>query len=164
MTAGRDDALLAELLEVLVAVETDMTLFYQALARLELDNGAPAGADALVQAFSDTWYLPDDVEPTYLEKLDAWLVSYCQRLADGGVADADRRATMANVNPVYVLRNYLAQLAIDAAEQGEDAPVRELLEVMRRPYTEQPGRDAYAEKRPDWARTRAGCSMLSCSS
>ena len=71
---------------------------------------------------------------------------------------------MNRVNPLYVLRNYMAQLAIDAAESGDLSVLHELQTVLRQPYDQQPGQQKWAQKRPDWARTKVGCSMLSCSS
>jgi uncharacterized protein YdiU (UPF0061 family) len=67
-------------------------------------------------------------------------------------------------NPKYVFRNYLAQLAIDGLENGDASVLERLLAALQHPYDEQPGNEELAARRPEWARHRAGCSALSCSS
>jgi uncharacterized protein YdiU (UPF0061 family) len=95
-------------------------------------------------------------------KLASWIQRYAAAAASGD--DDARRTRMNAINPKYVLRNYMAQLAIDRAAEGDPSLISELLELLRRPYDEQPEAERWAVRRPDWARHRAGCSMLSCSS
>ncbi|HEY5789188.1 MAG TPA: YdiU family protein [Gammaproteobacteria bacterium] len=158
-----DTALVEELHGVLQQVETDMTLFYRGLAEVP---AAPAAddAEALSAPLADAWYRPEQVDAGYRQRLASWLDAYRARVRRDGTPDAERRERMHAVNPKYVLRNYLAQQAIDLAEQGDGSLVVELLDVLRRPYDEQPGNERFAQKRPEWARHKPGCSMLSCSS
>lgn len=165
--SGSDDALVNELLSILPLVETDMTIFFRQLARLAVnnpENADAAGDEALMAPLMSAYYRPEQLTAATRGRISSWLRAYTRRVGQDGTPDEVRRRRMNAVNPTYVLRNYLAQLAIDKAEQGEFAMVVELLAVLRRPYDEQPGKEAFAEKRPDWARHRPGCSMLSCSS
>ena len=161
-----DDTLIAGLLEVLQLAETDMTIFYRRLADLAVSTepGNTPDDARLIEPLLDAYYIPEQLTPEITARVAAWLRRYQERVREDGTDDATRRTRMNAVNPKYVLRNYLAQLAIDQAEQGDTALVHELLELLRRPYDEQPDKEAYAQKRPDWARQRPGCSMLSCSS
>lgn len=112
----------------------------------------------------DAYYAPDQLTDKHRTRIVNWLCAYKDRVVIDGTNDEVRRERMNRVNPKYVLRNYLAQLAIDEAEQGDCAQILELLDVLRRPYDEQPEKASFAGKRPEWARHRPGCSMLSCSS
>ena len=155
-----DEALLTDLDALLRRAETDMTIFFRRLADVE-----PAATDdALMAPLLDSYYVPAQLTPDVRANTAQWLRRYLDRCAAEGRPTVERRRAMNAVNPKYVLRNYLAQLAIDKAQQGDYALVRELLDVLRAPYDEQPGRETFAQRRPDWARHRVGCSMLSCSS
>jgi uncharacterized protein YdiU (UPF0061 family) len=122
-------------------VETDFTLFFRHLARAEK---------------------PADLQPAFYAQpapsLETWLKLYLSR------AKPDRAERMNRVNPKYIFRNYLAVLAIEALEKGDAAPLERLMRVLARPYDEQPQEEDLAARRPEWARERAGCSALSCSS
>ena len=135
--------------------EIDMTIFFRTLAHAR-------HADEIKDAFylEGQWQLSRG-------KLSAWFARYvalCHEQNPMPEQQAARSKRMNAANPKYVLRNYLSQQAIDAAHAGDPSKISELLDVMRHPYDDQLGRESFAEKRPDWARHKAGCSMLSCSS
>ncbi len=161
-----DEALIAELLAILPLVETDMSIFFRCLARLDAADPslAAAGDESLMAPLMDAYYVPQQVTPALRSRTGKWLRGYLQRAGRDNVPHKVRRGCMNAVNPKYVLRNYLAQTAIDKAERGDFSLIHELLDLLRRPYDEQPEKEAFAAKRPDWARNRPGCSMLSCSS
>lgn len=170
--AKADRRLVLDLFDALQLFEIDMTLFYRALARVPIEEDALGlSAERLVQFVASAFYSPDVLEDTEqrgkVEQLGQWLRAYVGRSLEerrAGTTPEERTTRMNQANPKYVLRNYLAQLAIDRAEAGDPSEIDALLDVLRYPYDEQPGLERYAEKRPDWARQRAGCSMLSCSS
>jgi serine/tyrosine/threonine adenylyltransferase len=159
-----DGRLTGELLEILQTVETDMTIFWRHLGDVRLVDRHCEKRTEIPESLQSAYYRPEQNTPEYVARLNDWLDLYAARCLSDGIPDSERRNRMNLANPKFVLRNYLAQQAIDLAETGDYSRIAELLDLLRRPYDEQPGREHFAERRPDWARHRAGCSMLSCSS
>ncbi len=155
-----DEPLLNELFGLMASVETDMPILFRGLARLLSD--LPGGD--LQMLLSDAVYDASALDTALVARWRSWVDAWQARAAREQRPAAWRIVRMDAANPRYLPRNYLAQQAIDAASAGDDAPLRELLTVLRRPYEEQPGRESYAARRPEWARHKAGCSALSCSS
>ncbi len=133
-----DKALLDDLLALLAGERVDHTIAWRALG--EFDRGAGATPAALRDLFIDR------------AAADAWGARYLRRLEAEPRADAARRAAMARANPKYILRNHLAQAAIEQAANGDFAEVRALHDLLRQPYDEQPHNARYAALPPDWAR------------
>jgi uncharacterized protein YdiU (UPF0061 family) len=127
---------------LLHAQRADFTLAFRRLADADTDAQAWLGLFA-------------DPQPARL-----WLERYLARRAQSGPADEARRAAMQRANPLYVLRNHLAQQAIEAAQGGDASEIDRLMELLRDPWTERPGREAYA--RPPAA--DAPAVAVSCSS
>ena len=160
-----DEKLVSDLLELMQAVETDMTLFFRLLADIPLDGAADTADDrALVEPLTRAFYAEDASAPAHVTRVADWLRRYVSRTRQDEGVDATRRTRMNRVNPKYVLRNYLAQQSIDALEGGDASVMERLMKVLERPYDEQPEHDELAARRPEWARHKAGCSALSCSS
>ncbi len=94
------------------------------------------------------------------ERFDEWAARYAERLRAEGSRDDERQRAMNRVNPKYVLRNYLAQVAIEKAQQRDFAEIDRLLTLLQHPYTDQPGMEGYAAPPPNWGKHVS----VSCSS
>jgi uncharacterized protein YdiU (UPF0061 family) len=142
-----DASLINGVIELLQANHADWTIFWRTLSGVRVD-GSDKVRDLLVDR----------------EQFDRWAASYRERLRAEDSVDADRAQRMNRTNPKYILRNYLAEIAIRRARGDEGArdftEVARLLRVLERPYDEQPEFESYASEPPDWAKTLE----LSCSS
>jgi serine/tyrosine/threonine adenylyltransferase len=154
-----EQTIIREGFALLYAAEIDYTRFFRALGEIPDELPAIPAVTLLGDVFYD-----DAKRDAQAAALQGWLQRWHERVRAQGRPHAERRAAMHAVNPWFVLRNYVAQQAIDAATAGDPSVVHTLLEVMRRPYDEQPAHADRAGRRPEWARHKAGCSMLSCSS
>ncbi|MFI0490516.1 protein adenylyltransferase SelO family protein, partial [Flavobacterium sp.] len=156
----QEEELLADLLSNLNASETDMTLFFRNLGNLEKTDTT----EKALQKIENAFYKPEEIIESIRENWLKWFSFYLGKINTENPTDAERKSAMNAVNPKYVFRNYMAQLAIESAEKEDYSLIQELYLLLKNPYSEQPENEKWFAKRPDWARNKVGCSMLSCSS
>ena len=147
LLAWRDSdwGLLTDLLDVMAEARADYTLTWRRLCAVRADGGDPLG-----------------VRDLFIDRaaFDAWRARYAARLREDGQDDDVRASAMRAVNPAYVLRNHLAEQAIQAAQQGDYQPIERLRAALADPYREHPANAELAALPPDWAQTLS----VSCSS
>ncbi|MGO4377877.1 YdiU family protein [Pseudoduganella sp. RAF19] len=132
-----DRELLDGLFGIMQSSHVDFTNFFRRLSGLKSDS--TAGDEPLRDLFIDRG------------AFDAWANEYRNRLQAESSDDAERKLAMDAVNPKYVLRNYLAQVAIEKAQNKDFSEIARLLSVLERPFDEQPENEHYAALPPDWA-------------
>ncbi|WP_148863229.1 protein adenylyltransferase SelO [Marinobacter fonticola] len=139
----QDMSLIMDLFGMLHEHHIDYTLFFRGLSTRHARGNAP-------------------VRDLFVDRsvADSWLARYDERLASETRSPEERDTAMRAVNPKYILRNYLAQEAIQDAQQGIYTTVHKLLDILKRPYDEQPENERYAALPPDWGKHME----ISCSS
>ena len=137
-----DELISNELLDLMQVNNVDYTILFRSLCDFTADN------QAVRDQFIDR------------EGFDQWALKYLARLDQQDLSDAQRRDIMRAVNPKYVLRNYMAQAAIEKAQNGDYSEVNLLLQVLQSPCEEHPEAQMYAGLPPDWAEKLS----VSCSS
>lgn len=142
---GKDDDinLIMDLFSMLHEHHIDYTLFFRSLSTLPSKGRSP-------------------VRDLFVDRTiaDDWLARYATRLEQETRTETEREAAMCQMNPKYILRNYLAQQVIQDAQTGQYDSLHQLLEVLKRPFDEQPGNEYYSAPPPDWGKHLS----ISCSS
>ncbi|KAI5433703.1 hypothetical protein KIW84_020826 [Lathyrus oleraceus] len=150
--------LIGKLLTNMAVDKVDYTNFFRTLSNIKEDTSI-LDEDLIVPLKSVLL----DIGKERKEAWTSWLKTYIHELSTSGTTDDERKTLMNTVNPKHVIRNYLCQTTIDAAEIGDLGEVRMLLKLLEHPFDEQPGMEKYARLPPTWA-YRPGVCMLSCSS
>lgn len=137
-----DLELIRHLLGMMQGLSVDYTLFFRTLSRYEGDRKEILKIGLYHQPMHD------------------WLDSYDERLTRNTSTTDERCKKMLRVNPKYVLKNYMLQEAIDAANSGDFSVVNQLFVLAQNPYDEHPECERWAGATPEVFKNK----KLSCSS
>ncbi len=140
-----DIQLIERLLQAMHDSKVDFTNFFRQLSQVELDQS--------IQHIKLRDHFVDR------EGIDQWFTDYLLRLQSESSLDAARMKSMNLVNPKYILRNHLAQIAIEKAQQHDYSEISRLMNILSKPYDEQPEHESYAVPPPaDLDRVEVSCS------
>ncbi|PRC91306.1 protein adenylyltransferase SelO [Solimicrobium silvestre] len=141
-----DDALISAMLSMMKINQLDFTIFFRRLSDCYLNDAS----------------MDDQLRDLCVDRdaLDQWLSQYRLRLTKEASVDAVRQQVMRRHNPKFILRNYLAQQAIEAAQRNDFSEIEKLRQILANPFDEQPEHELYAALPPDWGRALS----VSCSS
>lgn len=156
---NEDENIIYEMLGNLKQTETDYTIFFRMLSKINIENHKN-----WQEIFSPSFYQADTLNKEKKRSWETWIERYTHRIKTDMSSEKSRIELMNASNPKYILRNYMFQMAIDQADQGDYSLISELHNLSKQPYNEQPENEKWFKKRPDWARNKIGSSMLSCSS
>lgn len=148
-----------EMLQNMEEEEIDYTLFFRQLSIIE-KNTLPVNAFDIISIA----FYKNEVPGAMKNKWIQWLEQYIQEVKLLDESEEDRMLKMNSINPKYILRNYMLQLTIEAAEKGDYSLLQEMQILLKNPYEEMPQFEKWYDKMPDWARNKVGSSVLSCSS
>ncbi|TPE19840.1 YdiU family protein [Pantoea vagans] len=138
-----DNQILTDLLALMTQEHSDYTLTFRQLSETQQAESRSPLRDEFIDR----------------EAFDRWYQRYRSRLMDEQVSDAERQAVMKAANPAVILRNYLAQQAIEEAERGEQGALARLHQALQQPFSDETAAD-YRQRPPDWGKTLE----VSCSS
>lgn len=155
-----DEVLIKNLIELLQISEIDHTIFFRNLWKYTKNQ---YHTDDTLSPIIDAFY-NQETKKVVTPKWKKWIEAYLQRLTKEATNDIDRKIAMDKVNPKYIWRNYIASQVIEDVEKGDTTSLETCMKLFENPYNEQPEFEKYFAKRPDWAKEKIGCSMLSCSS
>ena len=141
-----DDELIRDFLGLLQGGHADYTIVFRELGTFSTADGA--SNENLREHVLDR------------DRFDTWAMQYRDRLKREDSPDGKRREHMNRVNPKYVLRNYLAQTAIEKAQHKDFSEIDRLFTLLQDPFNDQPGMEAYALPPPNWGKHLS----VSCSS
>jgi serine/tyrosine/threonine adenylyltransferase len=156
-----DISLVQELTKLLQVSETDYTIFFRNLSNYKKNTTSKTN---ILKSIEDAFYSPQEIVSELKISWEKWIQKYLQRLQIEAQSDTQRKTSMNQINPKYIWRNYIASQVIEDIEKWDTTSLEACMKMLEKPYDEAPEFEKYFAKRPDWAKEKVGCSMLSCSS